>query len=153
MEIGRMSLLWSTLESGVNFYIAKLLGYDNQFDSRPAIATAHANFKQRQDILTTLCEQLHEQYPMLKDYERTMKLIDSASKGRNKFVHGSLSLNTDTQQIELAKLAARGKLQISVEVVRLNDIRQVSKKIHSATVALHNLVTGTTYPTLWGVVP
>ena len=153
LEIGRMTLLWATLEASVNLYIAKLLGFNDQFDARPAIATAHANFKQRQDILSTLCEQLHDQYPVLEDYERVVKMIDAASKSRNKFVHGSLTLDPDTQQVNLARLAARGKLQVTVEAVRLNDIRQVSKKIHSANLALHNLVTGTSYLTLWGVKP
>ena len=149
IEIGRMAVLWGYLESAMEKYIAKLMGVDEFSDPRPAIVIAHMSFKQRQDALTSLCALQCEEHPHLADYRKVMDMIDKASKGRNKFVHGNLGRNPDDGKHYLFSMSARGQLKFSSEVVYVADVLEVTKKIHEALAALHNLVTDADHAPLW----
>ena len=101
---------------------------------------AHANFKQRVDILSTLCEQAVEIYPNLQDYEKALKLINRAQKGRNKFMHSGLYFDEETGKIRLSAMSARGSLKIKSEEVHVSQLIDVSAIIHEAICALYATV-------------
>lgn len=81
LELGRMSSAWGSLESNVNIAIGKLAGYSEIYDYRSAILLAHANFKQRIEMLETLFEQSSKDNEELENYEPVIKAIKSAQKG------------------------------------------------------------------------
>ena len=137
-----MTTVLGTLESAVNLSIGKLAGYNIHHDYWAAILVAHSNFQQRVDIIGALCEQLVPEYPELRGYKSVVKKIEAAPKGRNKFAHNGLTLNEETGAVQVSYLSARGALKTKVEVVRVNDIKEVSAKIHEAMCALLSLISG-----------
>jgi hypothetical protein len=46
-------------------------------------------------------------------------------------------------------MSARGTFKASVEVVRLAEIKEVTSKIHEASVALHGPITNTDVKPMW----
>lgn len=148
LELGRMTALWPSLEIGINFGISKLMGYPAVLDHRPVIALAHANFQQRLDIFESLCDQLLPEYPKLRDYKAVCTRVKAAQKARNKYAHNAISKDDDGNLV-VSNASARGTLKLSVEIVRINDIKEATAKIHEAGVALHNLVTGANVRPLW----
>ena len=58
-ELGRITALWGALEQSVNNTINFLSGLEVQDHWRVAVLTAHSNFKQRVDIIDTLCNELN----------------------------------------------------------------------------------------------
>ena len=144
-----MTALWGTLESAVNVAISKLAGYESPLDSRALILVAHSNFQQRIHIIGALCEQLAPEYPRLVPYKGVIEKIESAQKSRNKYAHNAVITNDETGQVEVSFASARGTLKTSVEIVRLNDIKEVTTKIHEAMCALHSLVTGHQIKPMW----
>ena len=149
LEIGRISSLWGSLEHSINLAISKLAGYEATYDFRAAIMTAHANFKQRVDMLGTLCDQLKEEYTHLKSYEEVISLIIRAQNKRNKFMHNGIFYNEETKRVETSYLSARGKLKIANEQVSLNDLKDASALIHEAMCALHGLITQKKIKPIW----
>jgi hypothetical protein len=149
LELGRMTSIWGSLESTVNVAISKFAGYDAPLDYRALIMVAHSNFQQRVDIISSLCEQLASQYPKLKGYKSAITKIQAAQKARNKFAHNGIFTNEDTGEVTLSYATARGSLKTYVEVVKIEDIRNATAKIHEATCALHTLVTGKELKPLW----
>lgn len=149
IELGRISGLWGVLESAVNLCINMLAGYQEAYDYRAAIMLAHANFKQRADILETLLEQTSNEHHALKGYEGAMKLIGRAQKGRNKYMHNIMGFDVETGKVALSSMSARGKLKTNVEAVSLQQLKEVSAVIHEATCALHSLVTQNEIKPIW----
>lgn len=148
-EIGRMTIAWGTLESAVNLAISKLAGYETILDYRAVILVAHSNFQQRVEIIGALCEQLEPEYSHLQGYQEVVKKLNSAKKGRNKFAHNAVIFNPESGELEVSYVSARGALKTKTEIVRLNDIREVSAKIHEAMCSLHTLVTGHEIKPMW----
>jgi len=144
-----MTAVWGTLESAVNVAISKLAGYESPLDFRALILVAHSNFQQRIHIIGALCEQLAPEYPRLASYKRVIEKIESAQKSRNKYAHNAVVTNDQTGQVEVSFASARGALKTSVEIVHLNDIKEVTAKIHEAMCALHSLVTGHEIKPMW----
>lgn len=149
LELGRITALWGSLEHSVNAAISKFAGYEAVYDFRAAIMTAHANFKQRLDILGSLCDQLKNEYPHLKAYEKTISLIVKAQNRRNKYMHNGIFYNEQTKQVEIASLSARGKLKTNVERVTVEDLQATSAAIHEALCALYGLVTQHMVKPMW----
>lgn len=149
IELGRISSLWGSLEGTVNLCINMLAGYDAVYDYRAAIMLVHANFKQRADILETLLEQVSIEHSNLKGYDKTIKLIARSQKGRNKYIHNMMGLNPDNNKVELSTMSARGRLKTNVEVVTLQQLKEVSAVIHEASCSLHSLVTKNEIKPLW----
>ena len=149
IELGRLSALWGVLESTVDLSINKLACYASVYDYRAAVMLAHANFKQRADILETLLEQTCMEHAELRRYDRVMKLISRSQKGRNKFMHNTLYSNPETGHIEFASMSARGKLRTRTEIIRFEELKVVSAVIHEATCALHSLVTLHNIKPIW----
>ena len=148
LELGRMTALWPSLEGCVNLAIGKLMGYSELLDYRSVIVLAHSNFQQRVDIFSSLCEQLTPDYPNLAEYKSVLKLINSVQKGRNKYAHNPISMD-ENDEYSVSYASARGTLKTTVEIVRLNDIKEVTAKIHEACCALHSLVTQKKLRPMW----
>ena len=149
LELGRISSLWGSLENSLNLAISKFAGYQAIYDYRAAILTAHANFKQRVDMLGALCDQLKDEYPHLKAHEKVISLIVKAQTKRNKYMHNGIFYNEDTKRVEMAYLTARGKLKTTIEAVTVADLQDVSATIHEAMCALHELVTRKHIKPIW----
>ncbi len=148
LELGRMTAMWPSLEIGINMGIGKMMGYDEALDTRAVIALAHANFQQRIDIFESLCDQLAHQVPTLRDYKSVCTRVKAAQKARNKFAHNPLSMDDDGNFV-VTYASARGTLKFNVEVVRINDIKEATAKIHEAGCAVHNLITGADIRPIW----
>ncbi|MCA8287598.1 hypothetical protein [Burkholderia vietnamiensis] len=148
LELGRMVSLWGSLESTTAVAISKLAGYDSPTDPRALTMVAHSNFQQRVDIVSSLCGQLVDQVPHLRDYESVIKKVRAAQAGRNKYAHNALSLDEDGL-VHIAYMSARGTFKTTVEIVRVAEIKEVTAKIHEATVALHGLITNTAVKPMW----
>jgi hypothetical protein len=148
-ELGRISVLFGVLESGVNMTISKLSGYEGILDWRSATVTAHANFKQRLDILETLLHELHDEYPKLKDYPRVVKNLKDVQGLRNKYLHNSMHYDEETDKVEFSQLSARGKLKPKMGIVTIHELQSLAAKIHNTQLDLHELITGSKYPPIW----
>ncbi len=148
-EIGRVAVLWASLEAFLNLCIGKLAGFDEPLDYRAFILITHASFPQRLDSFSALCEQLHPEYRHLADYEQVVSKIKAAQKIRNKFMHHSMSANPDTGLIEMPVGSARGKLEAKIEVISIEDIKRASIKIDEAQRALYKLVLLRDLPPAW----
>lgn len=149
IELGRISSLYGVLENVVNIGISKLAGYANTYDYRSAIMLAHSNFQQRVDILATLFEQTVKEYPKLEGYEKVIKLIKRAQKGRNKFMHSSLGCDPENDEVQLSSMSARGRLKTTVETIYIKELIEISAITHEATCALHTIITGNEMKPLW----
>lgn len=148
LELGRMVSLWGSLESTTAVAISKLAGYDSPTDPRALTMVAQSSFQQRVDIVSSLCGQLVDQVPHLRDYESVIKKVRAAQEGRNKYAHNALSLDEDGL-VHIAYMSARGTFKTTVEIVRVAEIKEVTAKIHEATVALHGLITNTAVKPMW----
>lgn len=149
LEIGRLSANFSVMESGVNIAIGKLMGYEGVHDWRAAVVVAHLNFKQRVDMLETLCHELHDEFPALADYAKVMSDIKKAQNGRNRFLHQSLLYDKKSGTVSSVSLSARGQMKPRIDAVSLQDIQRVSAESHLATLSLHQLITGSKYAPIW----
>lgn len=149
LELGRMTAVWGTLESAVNLAISKLAGYSTPLDVRALILVAHSNLQQRVDIISTLCEQLAHQHTGLATYKQVIGKIEAAQKARNKYAHNAIVTNDETGLVNVSFVSARGTLKTKTEVVRLEEIKEATAKIHEAMCALHTLVTGHEIKPLW----
>lgn len=148
LELGRMTALWPSLETTINIGIGKLMGYDQVLDTRSVIVLAHANFQQRIDIFESLCEQLAPEYPTLSDYKAVCNRVKGAQKARNKYAHNAITRD-ENGQLGLSYASARGTLKLNVEIVRINEIKEATAKIHEACCAVHSLVTGQRVSPIW----
>lgn len=149
LEIGRLSVNFSTMETGVNLAIGKLMGYEGVHDWRAAVVVAHLNFKQRVDMLETLCHELHDEFPPLAGYVKVLSDIKKAQLGRNRFLHQSMMFDEIAGKVNAVSMSARGQMKPRIDAVSLKDIQRVSAETHLATLSLHHLLTGQKYPPIW----
>ncbi|MDU8618744.1 hypothetical protein RYB67_09240 [Pseudomonas syringae] len=149
LELGRIAATWAVLEGSLNLYIKKLLGINDPDDARPQIITTHMNFKQKQDAFGTLCDVLKDSHPGLKNFDAVITAMNKASKARNKYVHGSLHYDPDTATLLLSSVSARGSFKVAFIPTTVENLKDVSVLIHKASLALHNLVTGSKHQGLF----
>ncbi len=148
-ELGRVTALWGILEQSVNLNINYLSGLEPRDHWRVAVLTAHSNFNQRVDIIDTLCSELQKQFPNLSSYSETTKIIRSAQKQRNQFLHNGIAINEETGKVQTSSLSARGSLKTQTRDVTIEELKELSGKIHLAMLSLHGLITGKYYPPVW----
>jgi hypothetical protein len=150
-EIGRLTVLFGSLEIAVNVAISNLSGYQTILDWRSSVVTAHMNFKQRVDILETLCHELHKEpaYEHLKNYKNVMQKIRKAQGLRNKFLHNSIYLNEDTGKMEMSYMSARGKMKPVIQEIKIDDLKEAVEITHIASLNLHELITTAHYSPVW----
>ena len=149
LELGRLTALWGLLETGVDIAISKLAGYEAILDYRATIMVAHSSFRQKVDIVETLCEQLRPEFEHLKEYPTVISLIKKAQKARNKYAHNGVVMDEETGHCTISYVSARGKLKTIVETVHVNDIKEAAAKAHEASLALHGLITKQQYAPIW----
>ena len=146
VELGRISAHWTTLESMMEIYIAKLAGFNELGDLKPFILLRHTSFPQKLDMLSALCENLVPDFSRLRGYEGTVAQIRTAQKSRNRFIHNSVGFDPETKKATLSVASARGSVKTSIEDIDILDIRAVSIEIQEAMRNLHRLVTGKEVP-------
>jgi len=149
IELGRISALWGSLESNVNIAISKLAGYEETLDWRAATLTVHSNFKQRVDILSTLCDELQYEYPHISAYKIVIAKIKKVQTRRNRYAHNAIYFNEETGKVETSFMSARGKLKITIEEVNIDDLKAISADIHEVMLDLHHLITQVRYSPVW----
>lgn len=138
IEIGRVTVLWSSLETFLNLCIGKLAGFADG-DPKPFILVNHSSFPQRLDMLGALCEHLAPSYPALANYKLVLSALRAAQKERNKFAHHSLGPD-GAGDISMAVGSARGNIKTSVEKVAIADLRRAVIAVDEAFAALYKLV-------------
>lgn len=149
VEVGRVAILWASLENLLNLCIAKLAGFDNAVDERAYILLAHSSFPQRLDGFAALCDVLQDQFSDLRGYAGVVAKLKAAQKTRNRFMHYSMALNEETGRVEMAVGSARGSLKTKVEAVSVEDIKRASVEIAEAQRALYKLVLRRELPLPW----
>jgi hypothetical protein len=149
IEIGRVSALWASLESLLIPCIGKLLGFNEINDPKAFILLAHASFPQRMDILSTMCEQLAQNFPQITKYKEIISVLRNAQKARNKFLHNGVVFNSETNALEMPVGSARGTLRVKVEKITLADIRRATMAIDEAMTDLYNLILQTENQPVW----
>ena len=128
LELGRLTALWGVLETSVDIAISKLAGYEANLDYRALIMVVHSSFRQKIDIVETLCEQLLPEYPHLNGYSSVMNQIKKAQKARNKYAHNGVTMDEEKGRCFISYASARGKLKTVVETVHINDIKRPLQK-------------------------
>lgn len=149
LEIGRVAATWAQLESLLNLCIGKLAGFNDLNDPKAFILITHSSFPQRLDILSALCEQLAAEFPHLERHRDVVQSLKQAQRRRNDFMHYSMAVNPNSEEVEMAKGTARGKVKVGVETVSIADLRRSSIAIHDAQRALYKLVLGRDIPPIW----
>jgi hypothetical protein len=149
IELGRATALWGNLEKQVDHSINYLSGLQPHDHWRVAVLIAHSNFKQKIDIIDTLCNELQKQFSNLSTYQETTKIIRSAQKMRNHFFHNGIGFDEETERVRTSSLTARGTLKVEVRDVNISELIEFSGKIHESLLSLHGLITGKYYPPVW----
>jgi hypothetical protein len=140
VEIGRLISVWNAMETFLRSCIGKLTGFDELMDPKPFILVNHSSFPQKLDMLSSLCELLKDDFPNLKDYEKTISKLITAQKSRNLFIHNSIAVNPNTGKLQIAKASARGKIKASVDNIEIVDIKRAIMDIDEAHTSLYKLV-------------
>jgi len=148
LELGRMTTIWGSLESLVTLAISKFAGYPGVLDQRALIMVTDSTFRQRVDIISSLCEWLIPEYPKLSGYKDVIAKIQRAQRLRNKFAHNSIVVD-ETGTVTVSRATARGSLKMTTEAITLDNIKQATAEIHEAMCALQTLVTGKELKPIW----
>jgi hypothetical protein len=139
IEVGRVTALWSSMESFLNMCIGKLSGFSED-DPRWFILVNHSTFPQRLDMLAALCEHLLDKYPHLAEYKAAVSALRSAQKERNKFAHNGLGPGEKSGEIVMVTGSARGSLRTNIENIKIADVRRAAVSIDKAFRRLYKLV-------------
>lgn len=142
LELGRLSTLWGSLESGMLVAISKLAGYDDTLDRRAITLTAHASTQQRIDMISTLCEQLMGDFKHLETYPQVVEKLRAAQRARNLFAHNSVTLDAESNRLLVGTVSARGKLKTNVREVNKEEIVEASRAVQRASRSLMSLILG-----------
>lgn len=148
-ELGRVQVLWNTLESALLIYIGKLIGFNKFDDMRPFILLNHTTFQQKLDILSSLCDYLKKIYPSLSNYKKVISMLKTAQTHRNTFTHQHIIFNADTQGLELATGTSRGKLKTDTRKFSLEEIKRAIIDIDEASAALYELIMNKKLKPMW----
>ena len=144
-EIGRMTVIWSSLESFLLICIGKLAGYEHT-DPKIYMLFLHSTFPQKLDVLARLCEMLKQQFPNLAGYEDVISKLKSAQKTRNKYAHSAMYLDQETGEIVILQASSRGKLKTSIGTFDITDIKMGIIEIYEAQAALYKIIMGKDLP-------
>src|SRR5690606_21362975 len=124
-------------------------GFDDLANPTPFILTAHSSFPQRLDAFGALCALLLATHLNLKGYKDVISKLRAAQNKRNKFIHNTISFDPASKKYLLASATARQSLKGSVMEITSAEIHEVSREIHVAGLALHELITGRRYEPIW----
>lgn len=142
IEIGRLTALWSSLESLLNLCLGKLAGFNDMGDPKPFILVNHSSFPQRLDMLGALCEHLLPDFSTLSSYKSVISGLRTAQRERNKFTHNAIAPGETADEMIIARGSARGSLKTDVRRVTVADIRRSVISISEAQAGLYKLVLG-----------
>jgi hypothetical protein len=137
IEIGRVSVRWSMLETMLHFALIKFAGM-NILEGRSHAIFHHMAFPQKLDVLGTMLSELvvtpHSQ--VLRDgYIKDVKpLLDEAQRKRNDLIHAKWGV--EGGQVTKSRITARGALKMSVTPISVEEIRAAADVIDKATLAI-----------------
>jgi len=147
-EIGRVGVVWRSLEAFVNICLAKLAGLDIE-DPKGLILFEHLSLPQKLDLPGALGEQLAPDYPNLENLSDAISKIKSAQKLRNEFMHKTVSYDEKEKALKMAVGSAREKLKVEVRTVALTEIKRATVEISEAMRALYKVVLMRDVPPAW----
>ena len=153
LEIGRLLQVWGNLEDLIGQFIGKLAGFNEIADPTAYILTVHSSFPQKLQMLESLCEGLSAEFPNLEPYKQITGRIRSLQAIRNKFAHHGVTVDPETGQAEMPMVSARGKLKMTVDTIKLHEIRHATLKIQEAQILLYNMVLQTRHDPIWKKLP
>ena len=140
VEIGRVTVLWSSLEGFLNMCLGKLAGFNEHADPKPFILVTHSSFPQRLDMLGALCEHLVPDFPHLADFKATITALRTAQRERNKWTHNGFGPGEVPGEVVMSSGSARGSVKTSVDTITVADIRRAAIAICEAMRVLYKLV-------------
>ena len=145
VEIGRVTVRWSLLESVLDLCLIKLAGKDI-LEKRSQIIFNHMAFPMKLDVMGAFVSTLLPGYPALSGFPAIQRLLKKAQEHRNSVIHGRWGFDETTREVTISRLSARGKLKFSITPVSIAEISAMTDLIVKASHDLHSLVTkaGTT---------
>jgi hypothetical protein len=143
IEIGRVSVRWSMLETMLHFALIKFAGM-NIHEGRSHAIFHHMAFPQKLDVLGVMLSQLvisPASQALREQYTKDIKpLLDEAQRRRNDLIHAKWSF--DKNQVTKSTIKARGTLKFSVGPIAVEEISAAAAAIHKATAAVTGLTLG-----------
>jgi hypothetical protein len=144
VEIGRVSVRWSMLETMLHFALIKFAGM-NVLEGRSHAIFHHMAFPQKIDILGTMLSEMvvsPVSQTLREKYAKDVKpLLDEAQRKRNDLIHAKWGM--ESGQVSKSKISARGALKFSVTPISVEEIREASDVIYQATLAIASLTPST----------
>jgi hypothetical protein len=141
IEMGRLSVRWSRLETLIEFSMIELLG-KSPLEGRSLVLFTHMTFPQKMDIMGALIVEclLNPQYQWLSRYKVDVAplLKDAASK-RNTIIHAKWMLDPD-DCVWKSAISARGTLKMERTRGTIRELEDASKSIVKAGERLVALV-------------
>lgn len=138
-ELGRLVVIWSSLENFLDIVLTKLAGLDT-YDPRGLILFTHLSMPQKLDALGALGEQLAPEHPNLNALPESIAKLRAAQKLRNDLIHNPLTYSSEDGHLEMPVGTARGKLKAEVRKVSLVDIKRAVVEISTAQRHLYKVV-------------
>jgi hypothetical protein len=138
IAIGKVCVAWGHLEAFVDLSIGKFAGYEEIYDPRAAIVTAHMPWPLKMNILESLVAALLPDFPQLARFAAVKPLLRKAQDGRNRIVHGQWGY--ENNRATKLRATARGKLRTNIDPIAVADINNIVRDIGSAGTGLWNVV-------------
>jgi hypothetical protein len=140
VEIGRVSVRWSMLETMLHFTLIKFAGM-SPLEGRSHAIFHHMAFPQKQQALGAMLSELVVN-PVSKElrnrYTKNIHpLLESASRARNELIHAKWGV--EDGKVMKSSISARGSLKMSVNPITVKEIRAASDIIDQSTLALSRL--------------
>ena len=137
VEIGRVSVRWSMLETMLHFALIKFAGM-NILEGRSHAIFHHMAFPQKLDVLGATLSELIVRPPtpgLREKYLKEIKpLLDDAQQKRNELIHAKWGY--ENGQVTKSKISARGILKMSVAQISVEEIIAAADAISKATLAI-----------------
>ncbi len=138
IQIGRVSVFWSTLESIFDLSLMKLAGMSIG-DPRAWSIFAHMTFPLKLDIFGSLVTELQPKYPNLKELPSVIAKIKIAQQGRNMIVHAKWGID-EQGRVVISRITARGTIKTSVRAIPLSEVSDIVVHIEAAMKGLYEFV-------------
>lgn len=137
-EIGKISVLYSLLESNMSFVICELLGDQNLGQ----IFTAHLNFTALVDLIGSLYKYKVKDVQKVKKLNGLIAEARAVQEERNKLIHSLHIVEMQTGSMIRIHTTARAKkgLQNLIVQVPIADLRDLTSKISATADRFRELV-------------
>lgn len=137
IEIGKVTVQWSVLETVFDLCSIKLAGMD-VMEPRGTAIFAHMTFPLKLDVFVAMVDSLQSGYPRLQNYKAVVAAVREAQTIRNKIVHSKWLFRDGI--VYLSRITARGAVKTSTDPITVDELRKAAIQIESAARDLLKLV-------------